>query len=83
MVDLQIVVNFSVGVAFRFQLLCVLVVFTTNEPYEHLNPMPFEAAARMEIEMAEDLRAERYTVTGGTYRGFESHLFRPHLIFHR
>ena len=35
------------------------------ELYEHLNPMPFEAAAQMEIELAEDLRAERYTVTGG------------------
>ncbi len=36
-----------------------------TELYEHLNPMPFEAAAQMEIELAEDLRAERYTVTGG------------------
>ena len=35
------------------------------ELYEHLNPMPFEAAAQMEIEMAEDLRAQGYTVTGG------------------
>ena len=35
------------------------------ELYEHLNPMPFEAAAQMEIELAEDLRAEGYTVTGG------------------
>jgi hypothetical protein len=30
------------------------------ELYQHLNPMPFEA------ELAEDLRAEGYTVTGGT-----------------
>jgi hypothetical protein len=36
------------------------------ELYEHLNPMPFEAAAQMEQELAEDLRAEGYTVTGGT-----------------
>src|SRR5207253_9607417 len=36
-----------------------------RELYEHLNPMPFEAAAQMEIELAEDLRAEGYTVTGG------------------
>ena len=36
------------------------------ELYEHLNPMPFEAAAQMEIELADDLRAEGYTVTGGT-----------------
>jgi hypothetical protein len=36
------------------------------ELYEHLNPMPFEAAAVMEKELAEDLRAEGYTVTGGT-----------------
>jgi hypothetical protein len=35
------------------------------ELYEHLNPMPFEAAAQMEIELAEDLRAQGYTVTGG------------------
>jgi hypothetical protein len=35
------------------------------EFYEHLNPMPFEAAAQMEIELAEDLRAQGYTVTGG------------------
>jgi predicted GIY-YIG superfamily endonuclease len=35
------------------------------ELYEHLNPMPFEAAARMEIDLAEDLRRARYTVTGG------------------
>jgi hypothetical protein len=33
--------------------------------YEHLNPMPYEAAAQMEKELAEDLRAEGYTVTGG------------------
>jgi hypothetical protein len=36
-----------------------------SELYEHLNPMPFEAAAQMEIELAEDLRAQGYTVTGG------------------
>ena len=36
------------------------------ELYEHFNPMPFEAAAQMEKELAEDLRAEGYTVTGGT-----------------
>ena len=36
------------------------------EIYRHLNPMPFEAAARMEKDLAEDLRAEGYTVTGGT-----------------
>lgn len=36
------------------------------ELYEHLNPMPFEAAAQMEKDLAEDLRREGYTVTGGT-----------------
>ena len=36
------------------------------ELYEYLNPMPFEAAAQMEKDLAEDLRAEGYTVTGGT-----------------
>jgi hypothetical protein len=35
------------------------------ELYAHLNPMPFEAAVQMEMELAEDLRAEGYTVTGG------------------
>ncbi len=35
------------------------------ELYAHLNPMPFEAAVQMELELAEDLRAEGYTVTGG------------------
>lgn len=34
------------------------------ELYEHLNPMPFDAAAQMEMELAEDLRPEGYTVTG-------------------
>ena len=36
------------------------------EFYECFNPMPFEAAAQMEKELAEDLRAQGYTVTGGT-----------------
>lgn len=35
------------------------------ELYAHLNPMPYEAALQMELELAEDLRAEGYTVTGG------------------
>jgi len=35
------------------------------ELFEHLNPMPFEAAVQMETELAEDLRASGYTVTGG------------------
>jgi predicted GIY-YIG superfamily endonuclease len=35
------------------------------ELYEHFNPMPFEAAVQMELELAEDLRAAGYTVTGG------------------
>jgi len=35
------------------------------ELYEHLNPMPYEAALQMESELAEDLRNEGYTVTGG------------------
>lgn len=36
------------------------------ELFEHLNPMPFEAAAQMEKELAEELREQGYTVTGGT-----------------
>ena len=34
------------------------------ELYHHLNPMPFEAAAQMEEDLAEDLRRAGYTVTG-------------------
>jgi hypothetical protein len=29
------------------------------------SPMPFEAAAQMETDLAEDLRRAGYTVTGG------------------
>ena len=36
------------------------------ELYQHLNPMPFDAAVEMEKDLAEDLRSEGYTVTGGT-----------------
>ena len=35
------------------------------ELYEHLNPMPFEAAVVMERDLASDLRREGYTVMGG------------------
>ena len=35
------------------------------ELYEHLNPMPYAAAAQMEMDLAEDLRGLGYTVTGG------------------
>jgi len=35
------------------------------ELYEHLNPMPYEAAAQMEKDLTEDLRREGYTVVGG------------------
>jgi hypothetical protein len=35
------------------------------ELYAHLNPMPFEAAAQMEQDLAEDLRRAGYRVTGG------------------
>ena len=35
------------------------------ELFQHLNPMPYEAAARMEKDLAEDLRRAGYTVTGG------------------
>lgn len=33
--------------------------------YAHLNPMPYEAAAQMEMDLAGDLRRASYTVTGG------------------
>jgi hypothetical protein len=35
------------------------------ELFEHLNPMPYAAAVQMEIDLAEDLRDQGYTVTGG------------------
>jgi hypothetical protein len=35
------------------------------ELFAHLNPMPYEAAAVMERELAEDLRAQGYIVFGG------------------
>jgi len=35
------------------------------EMYEHLNPMPYEAAAQMEQDLADDLRRAGYMVTGG------------------
>lgn len=35
------------------------------ELYQCFNPMPFDAAAQMERELAEDLRNQGYTVTGG------------------
>jgi len=35
------------------------------ELYEHLNPMPYDAAVQMEKDLAEDLRNQGYTVTGG------------------
>jgi hypothetical protein len=35
------------------------------ELYQHLNPMPYEAAVQMEKDLADDLRRAGYTVTGG------------------
>ena len=35
------------------------------ELYAHLDPMPFEAAAQMEMDLADDLRRAGYTVAGG------------------
>lgn len=35
------------------------------ELYMHLNPMPFDAALQMEMDLAADLRRAGYTVTGG------------------
>jgi hypothetical protein len=40
-------------------------VLLLPELYAHLNPMPFDAAAQMEKDLAEDLRQAGYTVTGG------------------
>jgi hypothetical protein len=35
------------------------------ELFVHLNPMPYEAAVQMEMDLAQDLRKAGYTVTGG------------------
>jgi len=35
------------------------------ELYAHLNPMPYEAAVQMEMDLAEDLRRAGYAVAGG------------------
>ncbi len=35
------------------------------ELFAYLNPMPYEAAVQMEMDLAEDLRMAGYTVTGG------------------
>ncbi len=35
------------------------------EYYEHLNPMPYDAAVQMEQDLAEDLRRAGYAVAGG------------------
>ena len=35
------------------------------EFFIHLNPMPFDAAVQMEMDLAEDFRRAGYTVTGG------------------
>jgi hypothetical protein len=35
------------------------------ELYAHLNPMPYEAAAQMEMDLTDDLRRAGYTVVGG------------------
>jgi hypothetical protein len=35
------------------------------ELYAHLNPMPYEAAAQMERDLADDLRRDGYAVMGG------------------
>ena len=47
--------------------------------YEYLNPMPFEAAVQMEQDLAEDLRRQGYTVTGGTLVPRELCRSRAHL----
>jgi hypothetical protein len=36
------------------------------ELFSHLNPMPYEAAAIMERDLADDLRKQGYFVAGGT-----------------
>ena len=43
--------------------LCKYGIRLMSELYEHLNPMPFEKAVHRAEKLAEDLRAEGYTVT--------------------
>jgi predicted GIY-YIG superfamily endonuclease len=33
--------------------------------YEHLNPMPYERAVKMEVQLAEELRARGFQIFGG------------------
>ncbi|MBA3052191.1 hypothetical protein KJ633_00220 [bacterium] len=33
--------------------------------YEHLNPMTYQEAVKMEVDLAEDLRSRGFTVLGG------------------
>jgi hypothetical protein len=49
----------SAGVVERYGLRLLPELFV------HLNPMPFDAAVQMEMDLAEDLRRAGYTVTGG------------------
>jgi hypothetical protein len=46
-------------------LVCRYGIRLLPELYEHLNPMPYEAAAQMESDLTEDLRGAGYTVLGG------------------
>ena len=46
-------------------LVCRYGIRLLPELYEHLNPMPYEAAAQMERDLTEDLRRAGYTVLGG------------------
>jgi hypothetical protein len=39
------------------------------ELYAHLNPMPYDAEAQTEKDLADDLRRAGYTVTGGHWPG--------------
>ena len=45
------------------------------ELYEHLKPMPFEAPAEMEKDMAEDLRRAEDDVASGAGRQADSLLY--------
>src|SRR4051812_5216729 len=49
----------SAGVVRRFGERLVPVL------YEHLNPMPYEDAVRLEVELAESLRKRGFVVYGG------------------
>jgi len=55
--------NHKAGMKDAWVVHCYCVHLLTKV-YAHLKPMPYEAAVKMEVDLAEDLRRTGYTVTG-------------------